>query len=232
MGIAVRAVLAATAAVLVLPGPAHGAPAAPGTAARPALSAQEAAAFTEDRYLRWSGTYAAPTADPWRPRAITLPHRPDFVVGPALRGGVTHTTVQDAVDAVFALGGTTRRGIQVLPGTYTGTVFIPPGTPPLTLFGAGRPEDVRLEYTLDATATPAAWAALVNPSGQYVDGDPAWEMFQSCATKTTATVGLCATAPWAPAATTARPFAARVDPGRDLDDVHYNRLWEYGDAGL
>jgi hypothetical protein len=24
-----------------------------------------------------------------------------------------------------------------------------------------------------------------------------------------------------------RPFAARVDPGRDLDDVNFNRLWEY-----
>ena len=36
-----------------------------------------------------------------------------------------------------------------------------------------------------------------------------------------------APAPWAPAATTSRPFAARIDPGRDLDDPNYNRLWEY-----
>lgn len=163
---------------------------APGTEARPILSSAEAAPFTEANYLRWSGTYAAPARDPWHPRPITTP-RADFVVG------ATHTTVQQAVNAAFARGGTARRYIKILPGTYTGTVFIPAGTPPLTLYGAGRPEDVRLEYTLDATATPAAWAAQVNPSGQYVEGDPAWEMFQSCATKTTANVGLCATVVWA-----------------------------------
>ena len=38
-------------------------------------------------------------------------------------------------------------------------------------------------------------------------------------------------APWAPAATTARPFAARTDAGRDLDDPAYNRLYEYRNAG-
>jgi pectinesterase len=133
---------------------------APGTEARPILSAAEAEPFTEANYLRWSGTYAAPARDPWHPRPITTP-RADFVVG------ATHATVQQAVNAAFARGGTARRYIKILPGTYTGTVFIPAGTPPLTLYGAGRPEDVRLEYTLDATATPAEWAARVNPSGQY-----------------------------------------------------------------
>jgi pectinesterase len=39
--------------------------------------------------------------------------------------------------------------------------------------------------------------------------------------------GFDTTVPWSPAATTARPFTARVDPGRDLDDPNYNRLWEY-----
>jgi pectinesterase len=37
--------------------------------------------------------------------------------------------------------------------------------------------------------------------------------------------------PWAPAATTSRPFTARVDEGRDLNDVNYNRLWEYANRG-
>jgi pectinesterase len=39
--------------------------------------------------------------------------------------------------------------------------------------------------------------------------------------------GFNAVAPWAPAATTGRPFSARVDPGRDLDDPNFNRLWEF-----
>jgi pectinesterase len=170
----------------------------PGTPARPILSPVEAAPFTAANYLAWSGPYAAPVADPWRPGPISAPRtRPDFIVGPTLgTHGATHTTVQAAVNAAYAAAGTARRYVKVLPGTYTGTVFIPAGTPPLTLYGAGRPDDVRLEFTVDATATPAAWAAQVNPSGQYVEGDPAWEMFRSCATKTTATVGLCGTVVW------------------------------------
>jgi pectinesterase len=104
--------------------------------------------------------------------------------------------VQAAVNAAVRAGGTGRRYIEVRPGTYTGTVFIPAGSPPLTIYG-GRGGEARLEFTVDATISPAAWAALVNPSGQYVDGDPAWPMFQSCATKTSATVGLCAAVVWA-----------------------------------
>lgn len=191
----VRGVVVAAAMVL-LPGVAYAdsGQTAPGTEARPVLSAAEVAPFTEANHLRWSGTYAAPTVDPWRPRPIETPRRPDFVVGTG--HGATHDTVQKAVNAAFAVGGTRRRHIAVLPGTYTGTVFIPAGTPPLTLYGVGRPEDVRLEFTIDATVTPAVWAAQVNPDGQYVEGDPAWEMFSSCATRTTATVGLCATVVW------------------------------------
>ena len=190
-------VVAAATVAFALTGasPASGHPVdtAPGTPGRPILSPAEAAPFTEANYLGWSGLYSAPTADAWRPeRSTPRGSRPDFVVG-GKHG--THTTVQAAVNAAFAAGGA-RRYIAVLPGTYTGTVFIPPGTPPLTLYGVGRPEDVRLEFSLDATATPAAWAAQVNPSGQYVEGDPAWEMFRSCATRTTATAGLCATVVW------------------------------------
>src|SRR5262245_28596109 len=161
---------------------------APGTAARPVLSDVEAAPFAGANYLRWSGTDAAQTEGPWRPAPVRTPRHADFVVG------ARYATVQDAVDAAFTRGGTKRRYIKVLPGTYTGTVFIPAGTPPLTIYGAGRPEDVKLEFRLDATATPAAWAEQL--SGQYAEGDPAWEMFQSCATKTSATVGLCATVVW------------------------------------
>jgi pectinesterase len=200
-----RTLLVATATTLAALVPsaaasAYGPPAqtSPGTPARPILSPAEAAPFTEANYLGWSGPYAAPIADPWRPGPIAAPRtRPDFIVGAALgMHGATHSTVQAAVNAVYATGGTARRYVKVLPGTYTGTVFIPAGTPPLTLYGAGRPGDARLEFTLDATVTPAAWAAQVNPSGQYVEGDPAWEMFRSCATKTSATAGLCATVAW------------------------------------
>lgn len=198
----VRTLCAGVAAVAITVGgaiPAVAADSAPGTSARPILSEAEAVPFVEANYFGWSGPYAAPVADAWQPAAIVT-RRPDFVVGRTVGAlGVTHTSVQAAVNAAFRAGGTARRYVGVLPGTYTGTVFVPAGGPPLTIFGVGRPEDVRLEFRVDATVSPAAWAALVNPSGQYVDGDPAWRMFQSCANRTSATVGLCATVVWAQA---------------------------------
>ncbi len=169
---------------------------APGTSSRPILSKAEAAPFTRDDYLGYSGLYTAPVADPWNPPFIDPRGRRDFVVGGS---NPQYTTVQAAVNAAYTAGGTGRRYIAILPGTYTGTVFIPAGGPPLTIYGVGRPEQVRLQFTVDATVTPAAWAALVNPAGQYAPGDPAYGMFDSCATKTGTTAGLCATVVWSQA---------------------------------
>lgn len=159
---------------------------APGTPARPILSPSEAAPFVAANYWAFSGAYASPEIDPWRPQPIVT-GRPDLVVRPG-------QSVQAAVNAAYHLGGTARRRIAILPGTYTGTVFIPAGSPPLTIYGVG---DVRIEFTIDATITPAAWASQVNATGRYAPGDPAWPMFESCATKTSATAGLCATVVWA-----------------------------------
>jgi pectinesterase len=165
---------------------------APGTTTRPVLSPQEAAPLVTRNYFGYSGAYAAPVADRWRPAPIATTNRPDFLVG-----GRGLATVQEAVNAAYRIGGEKRRYIAILPGVYQGTVLIPAGSPPLTLYGLGRPADVRLEFTVDATITPAAWAALVNADGRYAQGDPAWPMFQSCATKTSVTAGLCATVVWA-----------------------------------
>ncbi|MFF5291108.1 putative acyl-CoA thioester hydrolase [Paractinoplanes globisporus] len=186
--------LAATTLVLAVATPAHAdeSTSAPGTVTRPILSRAEAAPFVPRTYFGFSGEYEAPVADPWHPAPIVTPRRPDLLVG-----GHGFATVQEAVNAAYRAGGTERRFIGILPGVYPGTVFIPAGSPPLTLYGLGRPADVRLEFTVDATVTPAAWAALVNADGRYAEGDPAWPMFQSCATKTSATAGLCATVVWA-----------------------------------
>src|SRR5947209_18647567 len=111
---------------MVTPGAAG--PVAPGTVTRPILSRAEAAPFTAANYWRYSGAYTAPVPDPWRPRPIVT-GKPDFVVG---RHGFA--TVQEAVDAAYRAGGPDRRRIAILPGTYPRTVFIPAGTPPLTLY--------------------------------------------------------------------------------------------------
>src|SRR5689334_20591922 len=91
--------------------------AAPGTPARPILFPAEAAPFTAAHYLGYSGPYASPVADPWRPGPIRTPRHADFVVGGA-RG---FTSVQEAVNAAYRSRGTRRLSIAVRPGTYTGT---------------------------------------------------------------------------------------------------------------
>jgi len=94
--------------------------------------------------------------------------------------------------------GQTRVYIKLLPGTYTGTVYVPEGAPPLTLFGAGdRPEQVVVSLALDSMMSPADYRARVNPHGQYQPADPAWYMYNACATKAGATINTtCSAVMW------------------------------------
>lgn len=155
------------------------APEAPGTATRPVLSFAEAAAYHPAAYLARSGPVSAPVDNPWTappPR----PQRPAFVVGPEGARGVTHPSVQAAVNAAIALGGTARIRIEVRPGTYTGTVYVPAGSPPITVAGVGDREKVRLELTLDGAGSTAAYIAVAGP---YAATDPGYAMYFSCANK-------------------------------------------------
>ncbi len=47
------------------------------------------------------------------------------VVGPAGTQGVTHTTIQAAVDAAIIKRTNKRQYIAVMPGEYQGTVYVP-----------------------------------------------------------------------------------------------------------
>jgi pectinesterase len=71
----------------------------------------------------------------------------------------------------------------------------------------------------DQNAGSTGYLPGITPNGQLVIRDSVLG------------AGFNTTTPWAPAATTSRPFAARTDAGRDLDDPHFNRLWEYGNRG-
>nr|VUD30258.1 pectinesterase [Raoultella sp. NCTC 9187] len=95
--------------------------AAPGTASRPVLSADEAKNFLPASYFQSLN----PNAAAWTPAAIAAPAQPDFVVGPAGTQGVTHTTIQAAVDAAIARHSDRRQFIAIMPGEYTGTVYVP-----------------------------------------------------------------------------------------------------------
>ena len=156
---------------------------APGTVTRPILSASEASSYIQANYLAQSGTYAAPVSDPWTPAAIDTTSAPNFIVGRTT--SATHNTIQKAVNAAILLGGTNRIYIQVLPGTYSGVVYVPASAPPITIYGAGTTAtDVVIEYAIDAYWDLPTYISEVNPSGQFLATDPAWSMFSACSTQT------------------------------------------------
>ncbi|MEN3110545.1 putative acyl-CoA thioester hydrolase [Uliginosibacterium paludis] len=152
---------------------------APGTVSRPVLSAAEAARFTPETYFAHRGSLSAPVRDPWNPKPLRLDGvKPDFTVG----SGAQFASVQQAVNAAIASGKTTRQYIHVAPGTYNGAVYVPIDAPPITLYGSGQAEAVKIQLTLDARTKPAVYVAAVNPAGQFKAGDPAWTMYNTCAT--------------------------------------------------
>ncbi|MGF6234816.1 pectinesterase [Leclercia sp. 1548] len=168
--------------------------AAPGTASRPILSADEAKNFQQARYF----TAMDPNAAPWSPYAIRLPAQPNFVVGPAGTQGVTHTTIQAAIDAAIAKHSSSRQYIAILPGEYEGTVYVPAAPGSVTLYGTGeKPIDVKIGLAIDSEIDTTTWRRLVNPGGKYMPGKPAWYMFDRCQSKQSATIGvMCSAVFW------------------------------------
>ncbi len=168
--------------------------AAPGTASRPVLSADEAKNFQQARYF----TAMDPNAAPWSPYAISLPAQPNFVVGPAGAQGVTHTSIQAAVDAAIAKHSSSRQYIAIMPGEYEGTVYVPAAPGSVTLYGLGeKPLDVKIGLPIDSEMDTATWRHLVNRGGKYMPGKPAWYMFDRCQSKQGATVGvMCSAVFW------------------------------------
>ena len=174
---------------------------APGTASLPVLTADEAANFTAKKYLAFGGPSLQVQQQSWFPKLVSTDGvKTDFVVGPQLgTDGAAYSSVQLAVNAALAVRNHGERiFIKILPGTYTGAVYIPAGSPPVTLFGAGNSSaDVTLSQGLEAASTPATYRSTVSPNGQFLPGDRANYMFQNCATQTTETIGTgCSATVW------------------------------------
>ncbi len=167
---------------------------APGTQSRPILSAVEAQNFVASRYFASMN----PNEAPWAPEAISLPQQPDFIVGPPDNTGVTHHSIQAAVDAAIMKHDSKRQYIAILPGEYEGTLYIPAASSSLTLYGTtSNPVDVKIGLTLDSEMDPVTWRKMVNPSGKYMPGKPAWYMFDNCQNHRGETVGImCSAAVW------------------------------------
>lgn len=171
---------------------------APGTAVNPILSPDEAANFTAKQYLAFGGRSLQVQQQGWFPTlAATSDVKTDFVVGPKMgTDGAAYTNIQQALEAALRVRNHGERVfIKILPGTYTGAVYIPSGAPPITLFGAGtNPGDVVIQQGLEASVTPAAYRAALSPNGEFIPGNRAWYMFNNCATQQSATIGAGCTA--------------------------------------
>jgi pectinesterase len=72
----------------------------------------------------------------------------------------------------------------------------------------------------DTGAGTTGYLPGTTPNGQLVIRD------------STIGLGFDLAAPWAAAATTARPFAGNIASGRDLNDLAFNRLWEVSDVSV
>jgi len=169
---------------------------APGTAALPVLSADEAAHYTEKTYFAFGG----PSQQSWYPSLEKATDKQvQYVVGPKGTPGVMYTSVQQALNAALRKHNHGDRiFIKILPGTYNDAVYIPAGTPPVTLSGAGdTPDQVVLQAGLEASTTPATYRNTVSPNGQFLPGDRAWYMFHLCAKQNSDTIGTdCSATVW------------------------------------
>lgn len=106
-----------------------------GTATRPQLTSSEASTYTIAKALAKAGPISALVTDNWNPTAGVALLSADYAV--AADGSTRYRSVQSAIDAAVAAGGTTRRYISIKAGTYTELVCVPTNAPPLTLFGLG-----------------------------------------------------------------------------------------------
>lgn len=106
-----------------------------GTATRPQLTSSEASTYTIAKALAKAGPIAALVTDNWNPTAGLALLSADYAV--AADSSTRYRSVQAAIDAAVAAGGTTRRYISLKAGTYTELVCVPSNGPPLTLFGLG-----------------------------------------------------------------------------------------------
>jgi pectinesterase len=102
---------------------------------RPQLTAAQAALATIPHYLAQYGIITSGLqTDSWDPTAgvgdVTT-FVPTYTV--AASGG-TQTTVQAAINAAVAAGGTSRVYVLVSPGTYREVVCVPANAPPITLY--------------------------------------------------------------------------------------------------
>ncbi|ALS94644.1 acyl-CoA thioesterase [Xanthomonas oryzae] len=132
-----------------------------GTATRPQLTTSEASTYTITKALAKAGPITALVTDNWNPTAGVALLSADYAV--AADGSTPYRTVQAAIDAAVAAGGTTRRYISIKAGIYTGLVCVPTNAPPLTVFGLGTDSTDTVIRFNNANPTPKPTGIASHP---------------------------------------------------------------------
>ena len=142
LAVAGMAVSSASAVAVAVPEPV--------STTRPQLTAEQAAQLTPADYF-----------GDWKPRPVKPgpAARADYIVDPA----GNYPTVQSAIDAAVAAGGTARRLIAVRPGVHREVVCVPAAAPPITLFGTARSAAGTVIVHNNANPTPKATGTPANP---------------------------------------------------------------------
>lgn len=137
---------------------------------RPQLGATDAASYTLATYFAQAGVLGALVTDNWDPSAgVDLSvATPTFTV--AADGSGTHTTVQAAITAAVALGGTTRIFILVKAGTYNESVCVPTGGPLITLYGTDSDASKVVIVAGHSNPEPKAAGVSANPCNANLTG--------------------------------------------------------------
>jgi pectinesterase len=141
-----------------------------GTPTRPQLTNEQAAEHTILKYLARAGEVAALVTDNWDPTAgvgDVNAFTPQYTVAPS---GGTHTTVQAAVDAAVAAGGTSRIPIAVAPGIYRETICVPSLAPPITLYGTNADAAATVIVNGNYSGKPKANGESANPCNANLSG--------------------------------------------------------------
>jgi pectinesterase len=123
------------------------------------------------KYLARAGDdVSAPVTDNWDPTAgigdvagFTAAHTV------AATGG-TQTTVQAAIDAAVAAGGTSRIYIRVSPGIYREVVCVPTVAPPITLFSTTADASQTVIVNNNYSGKPKAAGVPANPCNPNLSG--------------------------------------------------------------
>lgn len=106
------------------------------TTARPQLTSSAAASYTISKYMAQAGTIGALATDNWDPTGgvgAISGFTANYTV--AADGSAGYKTIQAAINAAVAAGGSTRKYISVKAGTYNEVVCVPSSAPPITLYG-------------------------------------------------------------------------------------------------